>query len=194
MLFTFFTRSGKTLDLPPYSKIQHIIKCPILCCDEPKAYTYILKSVSQINPNFTDISKCKYVPTFFLVDTQGNVLNAEMLKTGNVKFYMVFIPDLNNPPRVADNYQDIINTYWKSIKPMFMCYDCNGYYLSVNDNNNPNPNITLFEVRSNENKSTETYPECWICPVTSGLKSSLRYGSNLQIDTNNKFNIYRVKI
>lgn len=172
MLFTFFLRSGKTLDLPPFSKLRNIIDCPVLCSTGSSLLSHILPPVSQIVPVATLPDKCCHIPLFFLIDATGKILDSP-----SGKFYIVFYPDKDSPPATnTSNAAAIIREYWNTVIPMPLCYDAGGYYLGTFDDDN----TVLFETISG---SALLRPECWISSVISNYNPSLRYGSKIGFST-----------
>lgn len=167
MLYTFFLRTGKTLDLPSFTKLPGIVKCPQFCSSGSKLLSYIIDPVNQIVPLTTYPDKCSYTPLFFLTTPTG-----DMLTSPHGKFYMVFYPNVQAPPSITyPNAQGIINEYWKCIVPMPLCYDAGGYYLGTFTDDN----IVLFEIVDS------IRPECWICPVEGEFNQNLRYGTNFNL-------------
>lgn len=169
MLFGFFLLTDRVLGLISHSGLLN--KYPRLCSTGSKLYPHIILKTDQVIPTFVSPAKTKFIPLFVLSN------NGQISDNPQNSFNMLFFPNPEDPPLTSTKNEFLVRDYWSSIKPMVLCRDISGYYLSdLND-----PNITLFEI------CHQDIAECRIKRAIDKYDYSTCYGNSIEFSDKDIF-------
>jgi len=161
-MFGFFLQSGQILRLPRNASL--LKDYPQMCSTGSSNRPDLIPNINQVIPQYVKIVKESYaIPLFIPMKVQNGHLHPIGDELPTTKFCLMFYPNPESPP----TNNPLVIEYWKSLRPMLICYDMGGYYLGCPEDSN----ISFFE-QVEPNVSTNTLKQ-----AINNYKEDLAYGA-----------------